>query len=1050
MKKTKLLLLSLLCGTIAIAGLTACGSVDFSSNTEDTSISTGFSDTNSSDTDSSDSGSDSMKETYTIMLPEELTGGAVTAEENTVEEGGDIVLTITSDKGYTLEWLKVNGEEVAVTGNTYTIKDVSENVEVTAQFKINVYTVMIADDIAYGRVTADKLAAEHGTDVVLTVTADEGYSLDELTVNGAAVIVADGTYTIEDVDGNVTINARFKANNDTAYTVRHYMMDAEGEYSVQPEVEIRKGRTDASVTLAELAKEELIGFTFAEAKIDGETATTAKIAGDGSLIVELYYTRDQCEITFEAVAEGAYTEKKQNSNSLWSVTANGEALDFGDMVYFGTEITVSFDGEGYTLNELKINDQPTELIDGEYTFTAEDNAYIRFDFIWNGDKEIDGLVLSDFDEDGYRYTVSGRDMLGAEVATTDGILKVTVNGSGGPNSYFNLKFANPVLKEDIASLYFVVRGENIPAPAGRSEVYIGGYDGAEGFKPGYYVGKELGDASGTAGTWMTLAFTAADIEHWETDEDGYLTSVTIMFNDTLNGNQSTFYIDEVRYIPVAKVFEDTDIADGLLSDFNEEDYKYSVNWGTALTTAPIIENGVLELEYKNTGNVYVDILFGKPVPFEELAWISFKMRAENLSEVYIAGYDDDVFKGGYYVGTSAIGVNGGLTSEWKEFIVPAGDVKWWEPYADAEGNIYKCRILVQDSQGTGVLYIDEIRYGTATSADFKAWTDTDIAGDKLADFGEAEYAGNVTGRDKMRAAVENGILKVDIIGNEFTYVDIWLGKLAKVEDIINLKIIMKVENLNGEQKAYFGNFDNSEQFVGNIYSDRMLEGEGAIVDADGWATMNFSTDNIAAWGNPDENGCLDKIRIMFSGKTGISTMYIKEISYTRKISETPVEQWMDESLEEGQLVNFSKTEYINNVNGHKDGVKVENGVLDINVVGQGSFSYVNVYMGKLIAVEDIASLKIVMKVEKLSGEQKVYLGNFDNGVFGDHIGQYSPFELVNADEEGWITLELSTENLLTWGNPDENGCLNKIRFMFSDQYGDFNLQIKEISYTAKA
>lgn len=663
MKKTKLLLLSLLCGTIAIAGLTACGSVDSSSNTENTGISTGFSDTNSSDTDSSDSGSDSMKEMYTITLPEELTGGAVTAEENTVEEGGDIVLTITSDKGYTLEWLKVNGEEVAVTGNTYTIKDVSENVEVTAQFKINVYTVMIADDIAYGRVTADKLTAEHGTDVVLTVTADERYSLDELTVNGAAVIVADGTYTIEEVDGNVTINARFKANNDTAYTVRHYMMDAEGEYSVQPEVEIRKGRTDASVTLAELAKEELIGFTFAEAKIDGETATTAKIAGDGSLIVELYYTRDQCEITFEAVAEGAYTEKKQNSNSLWSVTANGEALDFGDMVYFGTEITVSFDGEGYTLNELKINDQPTELIDGEYTFTAEDNAYIRFDFSWNGDKEIDGLVLSDFDEDGYRYTVSGRDMLGAEVATTDCILKVTVSGSGGPNSYFNLKFANPVLKEDIASLYFVVRGENIPAPAGRSEVYIGGYEGAEGFKPGYYVGKELGDASGTAGTWMTLAFTAADIEHWETDEDGYLTSVTIMFNDTLNGNQSTFYIDEVRYIPVAKVFEDTDIADGLLSDFNEEDYKYSVNWGTALTTAPIIENGALELEYKNTGNVYVDILFGKPVPFEELAWISFKMRAENLSEVYIAGYDDDVFKGGYYVGTSAIGVNGGLTSE---------------------------------------------------------------------------------------------------------------------------------------------------------------------------------------------------------------------------------------------------------------------------------------------------------------------------------------------------------------------------------------------------
>lgn len=71
--------------------------------------------------------------------------------------------------------------------------------------------IVIDKAIENGTVVSDKAAAKLGESVVITVTANDGYELKELTVGGEAVTVnEDGTYTFT-IKGNsdVEISATF-------------------------------------------------------------------------------------------------------------------------------------------------------------------------------------------------------------------------------------------------------------------------------------------------------------------------------------------------------------------------------------------------------------------------------------------------------------------------------------------------------------------------------------------------------------------------------------------------------------------------------------------------------------------------------------------------------------------------------------------------------------------------------------------------------------------------------------------------------------------------
>ena len=151
--------------------------------------------------------------------------GTVTADKETAKYGETVTLTVAPATGYEFDQLHVlDGEtQVAVTITTegkYTFVMPAGNVVISTLFKMVDYTVTITP-AENGTVTADKATANMGETVTLTITPNEGYEFDQLTVmNGttqvAVTITTEGKYTFVMPAGNVEISATFKM---TDYTI---------------------------------------------------------------------------------------------------------------------------------------------------------------------------------------------------------------------------------------------------------------------------------------------------------------------------------------------------------------------------------------------------------------------------------------------------------------------------------------------------------------------------------------------------------------------------------------------------------------------------------------------------------------------------------------------------------------------------------------------------------------------------------------------------------------------------------------------------------------
>ena len=106
---------------------------------------------------------------------------------------------------------------------------------------------------------------------------------------------------------DVTLSPAWKARNDIKYVVNHYTMNLDGTtYSLKETETFNNGTSDTSINLDSYAK-SYNGFTY-----DGATDTAAAddkkpvsykasaiVARDGSLIVSLYYSRNQYTLTVD-------------------------------------------------------------------------------------------------------------------------------------------------------------------------------------------------------------------------------------------------------------------------------------------------------------------------------------------------------------------------------------------------------------------------------------------------------------------------------------------------------------------------------------------------------------------------------------------------------------------------------------------------------------------------------------------------------------------------------------------------------------------------------
>lgn len=136
------------------------------------------------------------------------TGGTITGAGTNVDCGDDITFTVNTDECYEIASVTVNGTPVSLTGNSYTIYNVSEDISIVATF--NQLTFNVTSNVgAGGSISGAETSIGCGEDLNFTVTPEECYEVVSVTINGNPLTITSGNYTVNNVVADIFIEVTF-------------------------------------------------------------------------------------------------------------------------------------------------------------------------------------------------------------------------------------------------------------------------------------------------------------------------------------------------------------------------------------------------------------------------------------------------------------------------------------------------------------------------------------------------------------------------------------------------------------------------------------------------------------------------------------------------------------------------------------------------------------------------------------------------------------------------------------------------------------------------
>ena len=207
-----------------------------------------------------------------------------------VEVSEGFTLALYSDKELTK---KVDKAEISDGMNTFYILATPEKKGQSKTFIVKItrtqeYTITFVD----------------GETVIKEVKVKAGQKIDESEVTAPAkpgyTFAGWGDFNFDKAPGgSVTVTAQYVANADTAYKVEHYTKNHNADY-VLFETENKTGTTDTTVNVT---PKSYAGYKFNAAKSAATMSGT--IAGDGSLVLKVYYDEEAVEGTVEVYVENA-------------------------------------------------------------------------------------------------------------------------------------------------------------------------------------------------------------------------------------------------------------------------------------------------------------------------------------------------------------------------------------------------------------------------------------------------------------------------------------------------------------------------------------------------------------------------------------------------------------------------------------------------------------------------------------------------------------------------------------------------------------------------
>ena len=163
----------------------------------------------------------------------------------------------------------------------------AQDITLYAKWDANTYTVTF--DAREGTVSPENQTVTFGQPYSALPTPTRagydfvGWYLENTLITENSVVTA---------AENHTLTAAWNARGDTQYQVEYWTEGLDGTYAVERTDNCR-GKTDSMVTAAPA---QILGFTHDQT--DSRNVLSGTVAGDGSLVLKLYYTRNQYTVTY--------------------------------------------------------------------------------------------------------------------------------------------------------------------------------------------------------------------------------------------------------------------------------------------------------------------------------------------------------------------------------------------------------------------------------------------------------------------------------------------------------------------------------------------------------------------------------------------------------------------------------------------------------------------------------------------------------------------------------------------------------------------------------
>lgn len=141
-----------------------------------------------------------------------ITGKGQILGNSSVFENVESVYTLKPNDDYEVRSFKVNGQEVELINNKYTLTATSDVVIDVVFASLTSCFVTVDSNTENGTLSVDIDEANRGDNVIVTITPDEGYKLKTLKINGVEKSVTGNTYTITYITEDCHITAEFEQN----------------------------------------------------------------------------------------------------------------------------------------------------------------------------------------------------------------------------------------------------------------------------------------------------------------------------------------------------------------------------------------------------------------------------------------------------------------------------------------------------------------------------------------------------------------------------------------------------------------------------------------------------------------------------------------------------------------------------------------------------------------------------------------------------------------------------------------------------------------------